>query len=264
MEQVFRHYMQFVSPLFFYTDDMDPDSVSRSGTLSYVKSETHCFAFTCYHVYEAYMNNLRNEPNLKLGIGMGNGQALCISNVRNGLDIIDESKDIDLITFDINKIVNIEDFGKFFFEYSYPIGEVQPDSQAIMVGFPENTRDAAKNGKALFAAGLHGSVTSSNRSQFAVLNNNNDLLLERFHWHSEIPKSLSGISGSAIYSYDPHNLNAYEAKLVGIQRSAEIKCDDNDNLQELWMFGTPLYMLQSDGTIDHGNYDYRQNMTTEF
>lgn len=127
------------APFFWFRNFGKEPSDINNGTIFFLDTGHKQFAITAYHVYEGFLNSVKLDNETKAQI---------TNEIFNPtINIIDYSKELDLITFQVDKSL-VKNNGKRFFkgiQSTWPPAPPEKDKGVFFAGYPGNEKILEKN-----------------------------------------------------------------------------------------------------------------------
>ena len=242
--------MTFCGPIFIAPGlKTYPKQMIDNGTYSLIDTGRRRLLVTCHHVWEAYLDCRKTNPDTVLAINLGDGDASVAFNFPER-QLIDADADLDLAVFDfelsqiqVNKI-QINHQKDWFPIRNWPIPKASDGEHMALMGFPAK-RVKKKGMLCTFRTQvLPFKITHVGDKQIYILNEGHNV--EVFN---DIKGWLGGLSGSPAYTFSHGG-----ASLVGFVKSGFKKTEEKSDTTDDSIFSgslslTHAYFLQPDGTL---------------
>ena len=227
----------FCGPLFFYS--RPPSSaagkVTASGSFGLVDTGAKKLLVTCHHVWAAFQEEQAKDPSLTIFLGLGLTRAMAL-----GTPPIDQDKELDLATFDMESLLPACNRRKFYRVNSLSSNRLKKGDLLFFLGYPGCLRSVSEeiehfNGAAypVIMTGVDGPRFYADISDGTVTRVGKSGISVRDYRHP-------GISGSPCFEVRPER----PAKLVGFVTSV---------WRDLLWF-TSVDSVNTDGTIKRTAY----------
>lgn len=201
--------LRFTAPVFFADiPPKDQQPIANNGTITLIKFGERLLGVTCFHVLEAYRNQLAQDP----------GRVFQIGDVRiAAVDrIIDESRALDLATIDLTGLqtakITADREMDFFEPVRWPPNQVKPGGFVALAGFPGVWREHPAYLEVSFASFSLGATMVTDVGERTII-----CSLERKNWIQSLGPRLAtditdfgGLSGGPVF-----NLERLAAELFG-------------------------------------------------
>jgi hypothetical protein len=219
-------------PLFFtHSLAVAAGNVSANGSFGLVNTGKKKLLVTCYHVLEEFRELTSEKPDLMLCVALTN-----VPEVLNLKNLIDENKQLDLASFDMEPMLSACEGREFFQVNCEHIHRVRKGDKLAFVGYPGRNRIETE--RAIFWGTTPHLLIAEDVSNYSmvaktsrVMNLDRELLSERYE------NPYGGISGSPCF-------------LVQKYSSVELVAFVTEHLNDLQIMKfTSLNCLKSDGTF---------------
>ena len=240
--------LTYCGPIFITPGLMTyPDQMIDNGTYPLINTGQRRLLVTCHHVWQAYLDCRKINPDAALGINLGNGTA-SVAFALPERQLIDADADLDLAVFNFEssqiRVNNIQINHKkdWFLIQNWPISKASDGEHVALMGFP---------GKRIKKEGilctfrtqvLPLKITHVGGKQIYILNEGQNV--EVFN---DIKGWLGGLSGSPAYT-----LGKRGALLVGFVKSAFKQTEASAGADSVFAGSLSLThacFLQPDGTL---------------
>ena len=214
-DELTRFPMLFCNACFF-GDPGDDSTRVNNGTVTLIKYNNNKFGITNYHVIDEFRKRLKDEPNIKFGIG---GAEINLES-----SIIDESQDLDLCTLNLDNHDESDFHSRgnvptHFYEIDdFTTGNLKAGEYVLFGGYPGVWRTRPTSNHLIFDTLSSGSTEVN---EFTSQNIRFELALDKCiitpkENHDKFPENLGGLSGGPVFHHHQSSTGISKFKLVGI------------------------------------------------
>jgi len=219
-------------PLFFTTSlEVAGRNVTANGSFGLVDTGEKKLLVTCYHILETFRKLLSEEPNLMLCVVLGK-----IPEVLDLKNLIDEDKQFDLATFDMEPVLPVCGGRTFFQVNCEHIHRVKKGDKLAFVGYPGINRH--ETDKAIFWGTTPHVMIAQDVSDYSVIANTSRVMnVDRELLSEKYENPYGGTSGSPCFLVQQFSSVKLVAFVIEHLKGLQI------------MKFTSLKCLKPDGTI---------------
>lgn len=244
VNQLANEALAFCGPIFIAPGlNTYPGQMIDNGTYSLINTGKKQILVTCHHVWQAYLDNKKDNLNAILAINLGDGNAT-VSFQFPERHLIDSNATLDLAVFDfessqilVNKTL-ITHQKNWFPIQQWPIPKARDGEYVVLMGFPGRQIEKLGSTCIFKAQHLCFKISHSGYKEIHILNNgeNIEVFKDVKHW-------LGGLSGSPAYTVGRNGTS-----LVGFVKSGSGSASESSIFSGCLLL-THASFLQPDGRL---------------
>lgn len=224
-------------PIFFINSQGSPsiEKILKNATGVLIDTGGKKILVTCQHVWSAFEKESRENQNLKLGLGYGDGVKIILFNPH----LIDEDADYDIAVFELNIENMLKNKAYYKADHWPPLLPAAGDA-ALLLGYPGKYRYVPGPKRNIFfgKACFLDFISSVSERNIILAEEKNVREIKKHEDSCPDIGALGGMSGGPVFI---KRNNRHE--LIGIMRGAS----DGPHAT---LLVAPLYYIKPDGTLD--------------
>lgn len=250
VESLTNEMLTFCGPIFITPGLRTyPEQMIGNGTYSLIDTGKKRLLVTCHHVWQAYLDCQRENPDVALAINLGDGDA-SIAFAFPERQLIDTDADLDLAVFGfepsqirVNK-AQVNHQKDWFPLRQWPIPKASDGEYVTLMGFPG--RRIKKEGMlcTFRTQALPLKITHAGHKQIYVMNEG-----ENVEVFNDIKGWLGGLSGSPASTISENGASLVGFVKSGFKQSGEATNTGDDSVFSGSLSLTHACFLQPDGSL---------------